>query len=84
MNDVFVGFIFQVLVRHCFITLNVKGMRCNHCVITISGALDKLGATTTIDLASGVVAVQYDQSKLAREAIRAVSEEQGYEITEIR
>ncbi len=66
------------------VTLKVQGMRCNHCVITIFGALDKLGAIAAIDLASGSVAVQYDQSKLTQEAIQAVIEEQGYEITEIR
>lgn len=66
------------------VTLSVQGMSCNHCVITVSGAIYKLGATATVDLASGSVAVQYDQSKLSLEAIQAAIEEQGYDVTEIR
>jgi copper chaperone len=66
------------------VTLSVQGMKCSHCVITVFRALDKLGTIAAIDLASGAVAVQYDQSKLTQEAIRAVIEEHGYVVTEIR
>ncbi|CAN7765516.1 cation transporter [Paenibacillus sp. LjRoot153] len=66
------------------VTLSVQGMSCNHCVITVSGALYKFGATATIDLSSGSVTVQYDPSKLSLEAIQAAIEEQGYDVTGIR
>lgn len=63
------------------VTLSVQGMSCNHCVFTVSGALYKLGATATVDLASGSVAVQYDPNKLSLVTIQAAIEEHGYDVT---
>ena len=60
------------------VTLNVRGMSCNHCVRSILGALNKIGATATVDLEAGTVAVEYDEEKHNLELIIATIEEQGY------
>nr|WP_274364035.1 MULTISPECIES: cation transporter [unclassified Paenibacillus] len=60
------------------IELKINGMTCNHCVHTILSALRNIGASAIIDLASGTASVEYDESKIAEEQIKAAIEEQGY------
>lgn len=62
------------------ITLNVQGMSCQHCVKAVEGALSEAGAAGTVDLASGTVAVKYDESKVTVEALKEAIEEQGYDV----
>ncbi|WP_019534671.1 copper ion binding protein [Paenibacillus ginsengihumi] len=62
------------------ITLKVEGMSCGHCVSAVEGALKELGASGQVDLAAKTVTVQYDESKLQLDAIKAAIEDQGYEV----
>ncbi len=62
------------------ILLKVQGMSCNHCVNSIEGAVKKLGATAKVDLQSNTVAVDYDESTVNPESIKATIEDQGYEV----
>ena len=62
------------------VTIKVAGMSCNHCVNSVEGALKTLGATGKVDLATGTVAVEFDESKLTIEAIKDAIEEQGYDV----
>lgn len=62
------------------ITLNVKGMSCGHCVNSIEGAVKNLGASAKVELTSNSVTVNYDESKVSLEAIKAAIEDQGYDV----
>jgi len=60
--------------------LQVEGMSCGHCVNSIEGAVKQIGASAKVDLAGKSVSVQYDESKVTLEAIKAAIEDQGYDI----
>lgn len=62
------------------ITLKVQGMSCNHCVNSIEGALQTIGATGKVDLASGTVTVHYEESKLSVDKLKETIEDQGYDV----
>ncbi|MGU3470087.1 copper ion binding protein [Paenibacillus sp. D51F] len=60
--------------------LQVKGMSCGHCVSSVEGAVRNAGGSAKVDLASGKVTVEFDDSKLSVQAIKEVIEEQGYDV----
>lgn len=60
--------------------LKVEGMSCGHCVNAIEKALDQVGASGKVDLAGKKVAVDYDESKVTLDAIKAAIEDQGYDV----
>lgn len=62
--------------------LKVDGMSCNHCVNAIEKAMRDLGAQGKVDLASKLVEVQYDETKLSEQAIKEAIEEQGYDVVQ--
>lgn len=62
------------------VTLNVKGMSCNHCVKSVEGALESVGAKGNVDLAAGKVNVEYDEQKVTVEQVKAAIEDQGYDV----
>ena len=62
------------------VTLKVEGMSCNHCVNSIEGAMKTIGATAKVDLAGKSVAVQFDESKLSLDTVKAAIEDQGYDV----
>jgi copper chaperone len=62
------------------ITLGVQGMSCGHCVNSVEGAVHHLGAGAKVDLASGSVTIDYDESQVSLAAIKEAIEEQGYEV----
>ncbi|WP_256758030.1 copper ion binding protein [Cohnella sp. WQ 127256] len=62
------------------VTLKVQGMSCGHCVNSVETAVKNLGATATVDLAKGSVAIEYDDSKASLAAIKEAIEDQGYDI----
>ncbi|GIP37378.1 copper chaperone CopZ [Paenibacillus sp. J31TS4] len=61
-------------------TLTVKGMSCGHCVRAIEGALEEIGANGKVDLASGTVAVSYEEGKVSLAKVKEAIEEQGYDV----
>ncbi|KIL34714.1 copper resistance protein CopZ [Cohnella kolymensis] len=61
-------------------TLKVQGMSCNHCVNSVEGAVKSLGASATVDLASNSVSVEFDESRVSLEAIKAAIQDQGYDV----
>lgn len=60
--------------------LTVQGMSCGHCVSAIEKALDHAGARGKVDLAGKKVEIEYDESKLSLESLKAAIEDQGYDI----
>ncbi|UVI33792.1 copper ion binding protein [Paenibacillus spongiae] len=61
-------------------TLQVQGMSCNHCVNSIEGALQEIGAKGKVDLANNTVEISYDENMISFEAVKDAIEEQGYEV----
>lgn len=63
-------------------TLEVKGMTCGHCKKSVEGALQELNGVSNaeVDLATGKVAVTYDDSSVSLDALREAVEDQGYDV----
>ncbi|MGW9124280.1 copper ion binding protein [Paenibacillus chitinolyticus] len=61
-------------------TLQVEGMSCQHCIISIEGALKEIGAAGKVNLASGTVDVSYEENRVSIEAIKEAIDKQGYDV----
>ena len=64
------------------INLSVPDISCDHCKMSIEGAVNVLDGveTATVDVAGRSVAVSYDDASLDRAAIVTAIEDQGYEV----
>lgn len=62
------------------VTLKVEGMSCQHCVISIQGALKEIGVEGKVDLKSNTVHVTYEENQVTIEAVKEAIEEQGYDV----
>ncbi|MWC28024.1 cation transporter [Paenibacillus sp. MMS18-CY102] len=62
------------------VTLKVEGMSCGHCVNAVEGALREAGAEGKVNLSAGEVTVEFDETKLELQAIKAAIEDQGYDV----
>jgi len=60
--------------------LQVKGMSCQHCVQAVEKALRDIGASGRVDLSSGSVTVEYDETNVTLQAIKDAIEDQGYDV----
>lgn len=60
--------------------LKVEGMTCGHCVSTVEKAVGNAGAVGKVDLAGKKVSVEFDESKVTLEAVKAAIEDQGYDV----
>lgn len=65
-------------------TLNVQGMTCGHCKMSVEGAMNKLDGVSAaeVNLEAGSVDVTFDESKVTIDAMKEAIEEQGYDIEE--
>lgn len=63
-------------------TLNVQGMTCGHCKMSVENALNNLEGVQTaeVNLDVGNVAVTYDEAKVNQEAMKEAIEDQGYDV----
>jgi copper chaperone len=61
------------------ITLNVQGMTCNHCKMSVTNALTELEGVQNVEvhLQEGTVNVEYDDTKVDVEKMKEVIEDQG-------
>ncbi|MDH8001290.1 copper chaperone CopZ [Bacillus cereus] len=64
------------------ITLNVQGMTCNHCKMSVTNALTELEGVQNVEvhLQEGTVNVEYDDTKVNVEKLKEVIEDQGYDV----
>jgi copper ion binding protein len=64
------------------ITMNVKGMSCNHCVNAIESSLKGLNSVqnTKVDLKANTVTVTFDEAAISQNALKELIQEAGYEI----
>jgi copper chaperone len=60
--------------------LKVEGMTCGHCVSAVEKAVTGAGAAGKVDLASKKVTVEYDDTKVTLDAVKAAIEDQGYDV----
>jgi copper chaperone len=62
--------------------IKVEGMSCEHCVASITKAVEALPgiASVAVSLADKSVAVEYDSSKITLDKIKGEIEEQGYDV----
>jgi len=63
-------------------TLEVTGMTCGHCKMSVEGALKELDGVTNseVNLETGKVEVTYDESKVSVDTMKDAVEEQGYDV----
>jgi copper chaperone len=63
-------------------TLNVQGMSCGHCKMSVENALNNLNGVSeaVVKLEAGKVDVSFDESKVNVEAMKDAIEEQGYDV----
>lgn len=63
-------------------TLNVEGMTCGHCKMSVEGALNKIDGVSVaeVNLEDGSVNVSFDESKVNVGAMKEAIEEQGYDV----
>lgn len=64
------------------VTLEVKGMTCGHCKAAVEGALKELSGVSTVDvdLSSGKVDVNYEDTRVSMNEMQEAVEDQGYDI----
>lgn len=63
-------------------TLSVPEIHCDHCKMSIEGALVPLPGVdvATVDVPNATVTVNYDESAISREDIVSAIVEQGYDV----
>jgi copper chaperone len=63
-------------------TISVPEIHCDHCKISIEGALRSIGGVkgATVDIPASTVTVTYDQASVDRGHLVEAIEQQGYEV----
>ena len=63
------------------ITLNVKGMSCEHCVAAVKGAVEEAGGTdVVVDLDAGTATFTYDEGIAGENDFVEAIEDQGFDV----
>ncbi|MBT2658153.1 copper chaperone CopZ [Bacillus sp. ISL-18] len=64
------------------VTLKVSGMSCGHCVKAVEGSVGELQGVkkVAVDLAEGLVAVEFDGKLVSLEKIKETIDDQGYDV----
>ena len=62
--------------------LNVAGMSCDHCKMAVTRAVSALEGVQAVEvsLENNTATVEFEESRLALEAIKQAIEAQGYEV----
>lgn len=64
--------------------ISISGMHCDHCVISVTKALNRIeGASAKVSLKRGEAVVSYDRT-LDDESLKSAVETQGFQVREIR
>ncbi|AIM14983.1 MULTISPECIES: copper chaperone CopZ [Neobacillus] len=64
------------------VTLNVKGMSCNHCVKAIESSVGELDGVknVSVNLEKGQVEIEFDSSVVTLSTIKETIDDQGYDV----
>lgn len=65
-------------------TLDVSGMTCNHCVKSVTDALEEVGGVRSarVDLDAGTALVDYDDARTSPRELTTAVADAGYQATE--
>lgn len=65
-----------------YVTLNVTGMTCGHCVKAVEGSVGAVNGVTevAVNLADGQVTVAYDAAQVSVAQIKETIEDQGFDV----
>lgn len=63
--------------------LHVTGMRCTGCELLVTEALEEMAGVQKAQASheTGVISVEYDETKVSLDSIRAVIESQGFSVS---
>ncbi len=63
-------------------TISVPEIHCDHCKMSIEGALTSIGGVegATVDIPARTVTVNYDEASVGRGELIEAIEQQGYEV----
>jgi copper chaperone len=63
-------------------TISVPEIHCNHCKMSIEGALESIGGVedATVDIPAKTVTVSYDEASVDRGDLVEAIEQQGYDV----
>ncbi|MBI2429507.1 MAG: heavy-metal-associated domain-containing protein [Ignavibacteriales bacterium] len=64
--------------------LNIAGMTCGHCVMSVKKELSKIPALNIKDVKIGSAVVEADESTIVKEKLLQAVEEAGYTVTSIQ
>lgn len=64
------------------ISLQVPEVHCDHCKVSLEGAVGSLGGVATVEVAivDATITVDYDDSQVEIQRIKDAIEEQGYAV----
>ncbi|MDK2821437.1 MAG: copper chaperone [Clostridia bacterium] len=64
------------------VKLNVEGMSCNHCKMTVEKELGQLSGVENVDvdLEGKTVTVTYDKEKVTEDKLKEIIKNAGYEV----
>jgi len=65
------------------LTLAVSGMSCDHCVMHVKEALSAMTGVQVEDVQIGSAKIRMDESMVSRDALAAVIEKAGYQLTSV-
>ena len=58
--------------------LNIEGMTCNHCVMSVKKELSKLSDVTIEDVQIGKAKISFDENKVTQQLLANAIAEAGY------
>jgi copper chaperone len=63
-------------------TISVPEIHCDHCKVSIEGALEPIAGVqrATVDIPARAVTVTYDEASVDRDRLVEAIEQQGYEV----
>ena len=63
-------------------TLNIEGMSCQHCVMSVKKAVDGIDGVASSDVSVGSAKVEYDESRTRRDLIIQAVQSAGYKVVD--
>ncbi len=65
-------------------TVNIQGMTCGHCVMSVKKELSKIDGLTFNNVKIGLAEVVVDESKVTDQQLQHAVEEAGYSVVSIQ